>query len=153
MNLRHLPVLVLLGLLATTAACAQGITLATALKAAVLRADETRLYATLAADTLSLDDLLTPDCRYVHSNGKIQSKAEFLGALKGGVLKYSRLQYTAAPTVRLLGSEAAVLTGTLKVEATSPTGTLTADLLVTVIYVVQNDRWQMTSYQSTLAAK
>jgi hypothetical protein len=149
---RLLILLALACLAALPSASAQRTTLADGLKAAVLRADETRLYAMLAADTGALDDLLTPDCIYVHSTGAVQTKAEFLGALKSGAMKYQVLRYTAAPQVRLYGSEAAVLTGTTQVEVALPDGrTVKPTLLVTAVYVVKSDRWQLASYQSTNA--
>lgn len=96
-----------LAFIAPLTAFAQRTTLGDALKAAVLRADETRLYAQLAGDTAALDDMLTPDCTYVHSNGTVQTKAQFLQALKSGALKYLALRYDAPPQVRLYGNETA----------------------------------------------
>lgn len=129
---------------------AQRTTLADGLKAAVLRSDETRLYAMLAADTGALDDLLTPDCLYVHSTGAMQNKAEFIGALKSGAMKYQALRYVAPPHVRLYGSETAVVTGAMQVEVALPDGrTVKPTLLITALYVVKDGRWQLASYQST----
>jgi hypothetical protein len=91
-------------LLAPAAALAQRTTLADALKAAVLRADETRIYAMLANDTAALDDMLTDDCLYVHSTGATQTKTEFLAALRTGAMKYTALRYLAPPQVRLYGA-------------------------------------------------
>jgi len=147
--------LLLAGLVALVAAApvfAQPATLADGLKAAVLRADETRLYALLAADIGALDDMLAPDCLYVHSNGAVQTKAQLLGALQSGRFKYAALRYTAAPQVRLYGSEAAVVTGPMQIEVRLPDGqTLKPALVVTAVYAMLNDRWQLVSYQSTNA--
>ncbi len=133
-------------------AFAQRTTLADGLKAAVVRTDETRVYAMLAADAGALDDLLTPDCLYVHSTGAAQNKAEFIAALKGGAMKYQVLRYVAPPQVRLYGSETAVLTGTMQIEVALPDGrTAKPTVVVTALYVVKNDRWQLASYQSTNA--
>jgi hypothetical protein len=124
------------------------------LKAAVLRADEARIGAMLAADTRALDGLLTSDCLYVHSYGGTQSKAELLAALKNGAMKYHALRYAAPPAVRLYGNESAVLTGTVQLEVATPDGKLLKPtLLITAVYVFQSDRWQLASYQSTTAAK
>lgn len=133
-------------------AFAQRATLADGLKAAVLRADETRLHAMLAADIGALDDMLAPDCLYVHSNGTAQTKAQLLGALKTGAFKYTSLRYTAPPQVRLYGNEAAVLTGPMQIEVVLPDGkTLKPALVVTAVYALLHDRWQLASYQSTNA--
>lgn len=152
MKLRALLAVVLLALGATLPGFAQKATLADALKATVLRADETRIYAMLAADTGALDDMLAPDCVYVHSNGVAQTKAQFLAALKSGQLKYVAVRYTTPPRVRLHG-EAAVLQGAAQIEVVGPDGkTVKPTLLVTAVYAMINDRWQLVSYQSTNAA-
>jgi ketosteroid isomerase-like protein len=142
-----------LAFVVATPARAQSTSLSDGLKAAVLRADEARVYAMLAADIGALDDMLAPDCMYVHSNGAVQTKAQFLGALKSGAFKYAKLSYVAPPQVRLYGTETAVLTGTTQIEVQLPDGkTAKPTLLVTAIYVVLHDRWQLASYQSTSAA-
>lgn len=153
MTLRRLLPLLLLALgAALPVASAQRATLADGLKAAVLRADEVRLYAMIAPDVAALDDMLTADCLYVHSTGATQTKAEFLAALRTGAMKYTVIRYAAPPLVRLYGSETAVLTGTAQVEVTLSDGrTLKPTLLVTALYVVKDGRWQLASYQSTRA--
>ncbi|MBI2514339.1 MAG: nuclear transport factor 2 family protein [Opitutae bacterium] len=154
----HRPALLLsafvasLFLFAVAPAFAQRTTLADGLKAAVLRADETRLYAMLAADTGALDDMLAADCLYVHSTGAAQTKAQLLHALKTGTFKYTSLRYTAPPLVRLYGGEAAVITGTMQLEVQLPDGkSAKPTVVVTAVYVMLNDRWQLASYQSTNA--
>lgn len=132
---------------------AQTATRADALRVAVLRADELRLYAMEHADADTLDALLTPDCRYVHSSGRVQTKAEFLAAFRSGAQRYRSLRYLAAPTVRLLGTGGAVLTGTMVIEVPAPDGgNKQLTLLVTAVYAVLHERWLLASYQSTLAA-
>lgn len=131
---------------------AQRATLSDGLKAAVLRADETRLYAMLGPDIGALDDMLAPDCVYVHSTGAVQTKPQLLHALKTGAFKYAALRYVSPPQVRLYGTESAVLTGTMQLEVQLADGkTLKPTVVVTAIYVVLNDRWQLASYQSTNA--
>lgn len=131
---------------------AQRPTLADGLKAAVLRADETRIYAMLAADIGALDDMLAPDCLYVHSNGRVQTKTQLLGDLKSGAFKYAALRYTAPPQVRLYGNESAILTGPMQIEVVLSDGkTLKPALVITAVYALLHDRWQLVSYQSTNA--
>lgn len=131
---------------------AQSIALPDALKAAVLRLDETRVYATLAPDAGALDDLLAPDCVYVHSNGIAQTKAQFIQALKTGAMKYLSLRYSAPPQVRLYGNSSAVLTGTAQLEVQLADGrVLKPTVVFTAFYVLLRERWQLASYHSTNA--
>ena len=125
-------------------------TLADALKASILRTEETRLYAMLQPDTAALDDLLTDDCLYIHSTGGTQTKAQFLAALRDGSLRYSELRLLAPPAVRLFGSGTAVLTAQIHVEGEMKgRGRLSSNLACTCVYVEIEARWRLASYHST----
>lgn len=146
--------LLLLGLwcAALPTAFAQGLRLDHALKAAVVRADETRIYALLAGDVAALDDMLAPDCLYVHSNGTVQTKAELLAALRSGAVKYLSIRYPQPPQVRLYDNAFALVTGPCRIEVQRADGTrLTLTLVVTSAYLLRAERWQLVSYQSTAA--
>lgn len=152
MKTRRLFLALGLAIFATLSALAQRTTLPDVLKAAVVRADETRIYAVLAADTYALDDILAPDCVYVHSNGAVQTKLQFLQAIKAGTIKYLTLRYAAPPQVRLYGNETAILNAAALIEVQLPDGqTSKLSLQTTAIYVLLHDRWQLASYQSTNA--
>lgn len=56
---------------------------------AVAEADAARLVAMAAGDVAALDRLLSDDCRYVHSNGSVDTKAEYLDKLRDGTYGYS----------------------------------------------------------------
>ena len=127
---------------------------ADAMKVAVLRVDEVRAYATVAANTPALEDQLTDDCLYSHSNGRVQTKKEFITALARGDLHYDVLRHVSAPTVRLFGGETAIVTGRAHLEATAKGGsTINQDILYTAVYVNVDAQWKLASYHSTAAAK
>jgi len=122
--------------------------------AAILRVDEARLAAMLQPDVAALDELLARDCLYVHSSGWTQTKEELLAALKNGALRYAVLQYNEPPQVRRFGNDTAVLSGKMQLDARpKDRPVVQAVLLVTAVYVRQQDRWRLASYQSTAAAK
>lgn len=138
--------------LALTPATAQRVSLADGLRLAVLRTDEARVRAMLAADTGALGDMMTEDCLYVHSNGSVQTKAEFLAALDTAAMRYLRIQYEAVPLVRLFGAETAVLTAVSRIEVRRADGSVIQPRLqVTALYVARGGAWQLASYQSTAA--
>jgi uncharacterized protein (TIGR02246 family) len=127
---------------------------ADAMKAAVLRTDEVRAYATVAANTLALEDQLTDDCLYSHSNGRVQTKKEFIAALAQGDLHYNVLRYLSTPTVRLFGGETAIVTGRAHLEATAKGGgKVDQDIVYTAVYVIVDAQWKLASYQSTITPK
>ena len=136
------------------AARAQQASMADRMKASVMRAEETRIYALTSGTIPALHEMMTPDCTYVHSNGRAQTKAEFLAALTSGALSYQVFQWTEAPAVRLYGGDVAVLSGRAHIEATTKaTGETKFDVLYTAVSVVVDAEWTLASYQSTVAAK
>ena len=125
-----------------------------AMKAAVLRIDEVRAYATVEANALALEDQLHDDCRYVHANGRTQTKKEVVAALASGELHYSVMRYLAVPTVRLFGGDTAIVTGRVHVEATMKGGgAVNNDFAYTAVYVIVDAQWKLASYHSSIAAK
>ena len=143
----------LLGL-ALPATRAQQSSMADRMKASVVRTEETRLYALTSGTIPALHEMMTADFAYVHSNGRAQTKAEFLAALTSGALRYQVFQWTEPPAVRLYGGDVAVLSGRAHIEATTKaTGETKFDVLYTAVYVVVDAEWKLASYQSTVAAK
>lgn len=118
--------------------------------AEVLTLDSRRMTALLQADMPALREIFSDDCVYVHSTGKIQSKAEYLELIAMGTLKYASLAYDGEPTIRLFGRDTAVVTGRLRAGVQSKDGVVTArSLAATVVYARRSGHWQMVSYQST----
>jgi uncharacterized protein (TIGR02246 family) len=141
-------------LLGATATFAQRATPADTVKAAVLRCDEARAYATVSANTLALEDQLHDNCLYVHANGRTQTRKEFIAALAAGDLHYAVMRYLGVPTVRLFGGDTAIVTGRVHVEATAKAaGSINQDLVYTAVYVVVDAQWKLASYHSTVAPK
>jgi hypothetical protein len=56
--------------------------------AAVLAADDARIAAMTAADPVALAPLLSPDLRYSHSNGAVDTKASLLELIGGQTTRY-----------------------------------------------------------------
>jgi uncharacterized protein (TIGR02246 family) len=132
----------------------QRVTAADAVKAAVLRIDEVRAYATVTGNTVALEDQLHDNCLYVHANGRTQTKKEFIAALASGQLQYQVMRYLAVPTVRLFGGDTAIVTGRAHLEATTKTGgSINQDIIYTAVYVIVDAQWKLASYHSVVAAK
>ena len=155
MPARRFVILVLLALFsALPAGWAQRASREDLVKAAVLRNDEARAYATVAANTLALEDQLHDNCLYAHSNGRVQTKKEFIAALASGDLHYNVLRYLAVPTVRLFGDETAIVNGRAHLEATAKGGvTVNQDIVYTAVYVIVDAQWKLASYHSAAAPK
>jgi len=155
MKRRSLAALVLTALFfALPAGLCQRTTPADLVKAAVLRCDEARAYATVAANTLALEDQLHDDCLYSHANGRTQTKKEFIAALASGELHYNVLRYLGVPTVRLFGGDTAIVTGRAHLEAAAKGGgALNQDIIYTAVYVIVDAQWKLASYHSTITPR
>jgi len=116
-------------------------------EAGIARIEEQRFAAMLSADTVTLDRLLASDLTYVHSNGKLESKQELVGAIKAGSLKYKVI----APEdvhVRLYDSTA-VVTGRCRFEVESSGAEIKLQVRYTDVYVKKASGWQLVAWEST----
>ena len=113
----------------------------------LLAIENERVRALVANDFAALEQILADDLIYTHSTGVTESKAEYLGQLRSGQLKYHAMDHESV-TVRLYGA-AAVLTGRTKVRSVSKGQELRNDLKFTIVYAKQKGRWRMVAWQST----
>ncbi|HSB70887.1 MAG TPA: nuclear transport factor 2 family protein [Candidatus Methylomirabilis sp.] len=113
-----------------------------------IRQRETRRFeAMVQGDVAALEDILSDDLRYTHANAVFETKAEFIGKIRAGQLKYESF----APedlVVRVYGT-AGVVTGVARVRVQVKGEQLSFQLRFTDVYVKQADRWQMVAWQAT----
>jgi ketosteroid isomerase-like protein len=113
-----------------------------------IRQRETRRFeAIVRADLAALEDILSDDLTYTHTNGVFETKGEFIAKIKSGQLKYE----TFAPEdirVRVFG-ETGVLNGLARVKVQVKGEQLSFQLRFTDVYVKKGDRWQMVAWQAT----
>jgi ketosteroid isomerase-like protein len=114
---------------------------------AVLAAQDKRLAATMAADVPLLGGMMTDDLTYTHSNAVVETRAEFLDALKTGRYRYRSTTFDER-RVRLYG-DAAVVSGVCRVALTAEGRDLDVRLRFTELYVKQGGSWKMALWQST----
>jgi hypothetical protein len=151
---RFTPLVLLVLFFALPASRGDRVSPADLMKAAVLRVDEVRAYATVSANTLALEDQLHDSCLYSHSTGRTQTKKEFIAALASGALHYDVMRYLGVPTVRLFGGETAIVNGRVHVEAVAKgAGAINQDLIYTAVYVIVDAQWKLASYHSTITPK
>jgi ketosteroid isomerase-like protein len=106
-----------------------------------------RFHAMVQNDLKSLAALLAENLVYMHTDGVVESKSEFLARLRSGSLRYRSI----APTdvrVRTFGSTA-IITGRSQMAVTNGGSEREFEILYTAVYVVVGDRWQLVSWQST----
>ncbi len=100
--------------------------------AEILRLEDLRFEAMTANDLGALDRLIADDLRFVHSNGTVEDKAEFLRKLRAGERRY--LVYRAlAREVRQEGAFSFVF-GEADAEIERPGGGIRTRMTYTAIY-------------------
>jgi ketosteroid isomerase-like protein len=120
---------------------------ATAEDAPVLDAQDRRLALTVAADIPALSAMMTDDLTYTHANAVVESKAEFLDALRTGRYRYRSTTFEDR-RVRLHG-EAAIVSGTCRVRVVAGGNDVDVRLRFTELYVREGGAWKMALWQST----
>jgi len=107
-----------------------------------------RFTAALHADVASLERLLADDLEYCSFRGTCQTKREYIGEVKSGVLKYQSID-PSVDRVKLFADSAVVL-GRVTVTATREGVERTVSLMFAGVLAWREDRWQMTTWTSTI---
>ena len=104
--------------------------------------------AMLAHDIAGLDALLAAECRYVHSTGVVESKAEFLAGVRDGLYEYERVQPNA-PQITVDGA-LAVLFDVIDFRG-GPRGVAhpPVQLITTLVWARGDDGWRLTHRHAT----
>jgi len=106
-----------------------------------------RFRAMERVDVATLNRILSDDLIYTHANGLQQTKAELIGVLGSGDMKYESI----APNdtrVRIY-DQAAVVTGHASIKIKTGGGEQGFKICYLDVYVKQDGRWQMVAWQSS----
>src|SRR4051794_7486828 len=113
-----------------------------------IRATESALYAAMVAkDFAALDRLLSAETVFVHSTGKIETKAQYLEALGRGVYIYEG--FTSRDPVVTVSGDMAMLCGYLDMAAAGGGVRRVMHLYVALVFVRRDARWQLRLRQAT----
>lgn len=113
---------------------------------AVQRADEQRIAAIVAGDISGLGNLLSADLRYAQSDGRVQTKAQFLAATADSKLKYVSVR-TRDLNFQKIAPGAVAMDGVAQLSAKNGTpAALTLRFLA--VWRYESDQWRLLSYQS-----
>jgi hypothetical protein len=117
--------------------------------AAVLAADQARGAALRQSDAAALSALLSEELRYVHSNGRIESKRDAVDAVREGRVTYERFE-TSDVHAAQISAEVVVLSG--KIDQRKVTDGRGADLRLLFHAVWRNEAgaWRLVSLQTAL---
>jgi ketosteroid isomerase-like protein len=107
----------------------------------ILSLEKKRTEALLARDFTTLDYLFESDLLYVHSNGKVETKAEFLDAMRTGKANYRAFEFRNV-AVRGYG-DSAIVTGEVVMTANNR-----RELRFTNVWSKASGRWRNVHWAS-----
>ena len=113
----------------------------------VREVERRRIQYLTGGDLTQLERLLSDDLIYTHSSGRVESKAQFLAALRSGEMKYEAMDHEDVQ-VRVYG-DTAVLRGRSRVKLKSKGEDRNFPLRFTLVYAKQEGQWRMVAWQST----
>lgn len=130
---------------------------ATVLRAAttaeeVRAADTARVMATIAGQVARLDPLLSSGLIYGHADGRVQSKTEFLAAVKSGRIKYDSYDYDDVK-VTPVTDDVVIMTGRARLRATAGTVSVAFALRFQSVWRREDGAWRLFAYQSAKLAE
>jgi ketosteroid isomerase-like protein len=114
---------------------------------AVLRADQARLAAMMAGDAVALGRVMSDELRFVHSDGRIQSKAEYIKNLLAGDTAYTNARTSGVETLKP-SADVVVLIGTQDMR--KRLGPTWSDINLRYMALWRNEggTWRMFAWQS-----
>ncbi len=140
-----------LGLLALTFAGLPGLRAAT-LEEEVRAADTARVMATISGNVARLAPLLSDSLSYAHADGRVQTKAEFVLAVKTARIKYEAYDYDDVKVTRVT-DDVALMTGRAHLRATAGDVHVAFALRFQSVWRREADGWRLFAYQSAKLAE
>ena len=116
--------------------------------AAVRRADQQRIVATIAGDTAKLAPLLSDDLRYARADGRPQTKAELLAAVADSQIKY----VSVVPqdlAFQAITPGAVALSGNSRLAVVANGRHLEFTLHFLAVWRNESGHWRLLAYQSS----
>ena len=109
---------------------------------------EDRRYAAMVGPDLdALEELLSDDVIYTHSNASVDTKASYLETLRSGTLVYHSLDHTTDAVVTRPG--VAIVSGTMSGSIRMNGAAKTLNSRVAAVWVAEDGRWRLAAFQPT----
>lgn len=115
--------------------------------AQLVAADAARAAAMVDADRARLDAVLDETLTYVHSNGRVDSKAALVDALVSGRIDYRVIEPGRA-AARVF-DETGIVTGPVRIEVAAGGRVHRLRSVYTAVYRRRDGRWRLVAYHSS----
>ena len=113
----------------------------------VTAADDARVAAMLAPTREKLEAVLSPDLRYAHSNGQVDSKDALIASLTDGSATYSKYAYQDR-TFTFPAPGLALMTGRFDVKAIVKGNAAESTISFLAVWRLEKGEWKFLAWQS-----
>lgn len=110
-----------------------------------------RFRAMVDGDVPLLNQLLSDNVSYVHTNGKRETKQQFIDAISTGHRRYRQIE-VQSQEVLPVGSETCVVTGRALIEIEANSGALLYPIAYTAIQAQEAGQWRLVAWHATRCA-
>ena len=114
---------------------------------ALCLADDERVAAVIAADSVRLAEICSDDLHYAHSNGAIDTKETLISAIVSGRLKYNAINYQER-LFDILAPGVALMKGRSTVKVTTSEGPVDLSLSFLAVWQLEKGKWRFRAWQS-----
>lgn len=114
---------------------------------AVLKADQARLAAMMAGDAAALARLFSEQLRFVHSDGRVESKADYVKNLMAGDTEYRDAKTSDVETMQV-APEVVVILGAQQMRKRLGKDWSEVKLRYLAVYRNETGEWKMVAWQS-----
>ncbi len=114
---------------------------------ALLASNSARFTAMVRGDLTALDTLLGPEVTYIHCDGALESKAQFLATLRTGRLHYEAIEPGELKT--RIHSDVGIVTGRSRMRVIAGLELLQFSIRLTAIYRHTAKSWLLVAWQAT----
>ena len=132
---------------------APALLLAAGAEDAVKQAERDWASAVVKKDYAVLDRVLADDLAYTHSDGRLDTKKEYIESLRSGKQTYDAAEHQSID-VRLIGKDVALVRARIRMTAAAGgKPAVPANFSALRVYQLKNGRWQMLGHQSARLAQ
>ena len=118
---------------------------------AIRELERDRFRAMVDGDGELLDALLSENASYVHTNGKRETKRQFIDAITAGRRRYRQIEIQSQDVIPG-GRDTWIVYGRALLEMESKNGALLFPIAYTAIHIQVDGQWQLLAMQATRVA-
>ena len=134
-------------------ACLPALLLAAGPEDAVKQAEKDWAAAVVKKDYAALDRVLADDMAYTHSDGRLDTKKDYIESLRSGKQSYEAADHQSMD-VKMIGKDVALVRARLRMTATSGgKPAVPANFSVLRVYKLNGGKWQLLGHQSARLAQ